>query len=161
MAYYFRAFCTSGAPPALADLLGWVGERGVTLDIDAPARETGGGTVEWGALPIPLSYQQGRLPVYLELNLLEGSDSLAGQERDEFLGMVAALKKSRKRDRVIEQLRQTTFIIACRIPIDDLNDAGFHAVDVLLAYFVVHHDGMVQADGQGFYDMGKIILELE
>lgn len=103
-------------------------------------------------------YAEGHVPFTVELNTKEGDDSLAAQEIAEFLeALQGMMKKSCKRDRVIEHLQQTRFVVACRIP----TDAGFHAVDVFLAYFLVHAGGMVQADGQDFYEMGKSIVELE
>ncbi len=95
------------------------------------------------------------------LNRVDGAESLAAQEIAEFVSVLEARKKSRKRDTVLDQLRKTRFVVACEIPTLGFEDAGFHALDVFLAYFVVNSGGMVQADGQGFYDMGKLIVEME
>jgi hypothetical protein len=90
-----------------------------------------------------------------------GPDSLAAQEIGEFLDMVRDIKKyPRKRDKVVDHLERARFLVACQIPVEAFDDAGFHALDVFLAYFLVHHDGMVQADGQGFYENGQITIEL-
>ena len=155
MAYFFRVFCTEGEPPVLADVLGWVRDRGVTLRTE-PA-----GITAWSDEPVKLVYDEGREPFLAEIDLNNGPDSLAAKEIDEFLDMVREINKyPRKRERVAEHLEKTRFIVACQIPVDDFDDAGFHALDVFMAYFLVHHNGMVQADGQGFYENGKITIEL-
>lgn len=155
MAYYFRVFCTKGEPPALMDVVKWVSERGVALRTE-PA-----GITAWGNAPVKLIYEEGRKPFLADLDLNNGPDSLAAREIDEFLDMVREIKRyPRKRERVADHLEKTRFIVACQIPVEDFTDAGFHAIDVFMAYFVVHHDGMVQADGQGFYEDGKISIEL-
>jgi hypothetical protein len=155
MAYYFRVFCTKGEPPALPEVLKWVRERGVMLRTE-PA-----GTTTWGEVPVALVYEDGRKPFLAEVNSNTGPDSLAAQETNEFLDMVREVKKTpRKRDQVAEHLEKTRFVVACQIPVEDFTDAGFHTLDVFMAYFLVHHDGMVQADGQGFYEKGEIAIEL-
>ena len=161
MAYYFRAFCTEATPPALAQVLDWVRERGVSLAVDPGDSTAGAGTPNWGETPVGLIYAEGNAPFSAEVNVNEGPDSLAAQEINEFIEMLQIAKKSRKRDGVIDHLRRTKFIVPCRIPIADFADAGFHALDVFLAYFLVHCGGMVQADGQGFYEGGKLIVEIE
>ena len=161
MAYYFRVFCTSGTVPPLPAVLAWVADRGVSLKIAQQDLPPETGTADWGEMPVGLLYADDKPPFLAEVNRKEGENSLAAQEIDEFISQLESLKKSRKRDSVIEHLRKTQFIVVCQIPTDGFDDAGFHALDVFLAYFVVHHGGMVQADGQGFYEMGKLIVELE
>ena len=153
MGYYFRVFCTAEKVPPLADVLQWVRERGVPVTAE-PADAT------WDTSPLRIHYAEGA-PFNAELNRCDGGESLAAQEIAEFVHLVEPMKKSRKRDRVLEHLRNTRFVVACEIPLNGFEDAGFHAVDVFLAYFEALCQGLVQADGQGFYEMGKLIVELE
>jgi hypothetical protein len=162
MAYYLRAFCTSDQVPTLAAVLNWVKERGVTLTVNPADIPDGGDTTEWGMTPSRFYYAEGKEPFLVELNRRDSDDSIAAQEINEFLGMLEEVKKTpRKRNDVMKHLRDSKFVVACQVPTADIDDAGFHAIDVFLAYFLVHSGGMVQADGQGFYDMGKLIVELE
>lgn len=155
MAYFFRAFCAKGEPPALPEVLRWVADRGVTLRADLQDNTA------WTETPVSLVYEEGKPPFLAELDPNSGSESLAAQEVGEFLDMLRAIRTHpRKRDKVIDHLERTRFLVACQIPVEEFDDAGFHALDVFLAYFLVHHDGMIQADGQGFYENGQITLEL-
>lgn len=155
MGYYFRVFCTAETVPPLAEVLRWVQQQGVPVTAD-PADAT------WATVPLRIHYAEGAPPFTVELNRRDGAESLATQEIAEYERLVAELKKSRKREQVLDQLKRTRYVVACEIPITSgFTDAGFHALDVFLAYFVALCEGMVQADGQGFYDMGKLILEVE
>ncbi len=158
MAYYLRAFCTAETVPSLSDVLQWVNKRGVPARVDP--QDLPSGTPTWGEEPIRILYQEGQPTFTAEVNQRSDEESLAAQEISEFLQMLEALKKSRKRDRVVEHLHTTRFIVVCEVPTDNFGDAGFHAVDVFLAYFLVHSNGLIQADGQGFYEMGKLTVEL-
>ena len=144
----------------MANVLRWVKERGVTLTVDPNNVPQGMSSTTWGEPAAPVQYQDGKAPFLVEINRNTGPDSLSAQEINEFIQELEGVKKSRKRDQVIQHLRQTQFIVACQIPTQDFGDTGFHALDAFMAYFLVHCGGMVQADGQGFYDMGKLILEM-
>lgn len=155
MGYYFRVFCTSPTVPPLNEVVQWVNDRGVSAQLASHDN-----IENWGKAPVSIVYGEGQPTFAAEVNRKDGEDSLAAQEINEFLDMLEELKKSRKRDRVIQHLQQTQFVVACEIPAESFPDAGFHAIDVFMAYFVVHSGGMVQADGQGFYEMGKLTIEL-
>jgi hypothetical protein len=161
MAYYFRAFCTASVIPTPAKVLEWVRERGVSLTIEGLEPGESERAITWDDGPLSLIAAGNAAPFTVELNKNENVESLAALEINEFLAEVRATKKTRKRDRVIEHLYATQYVVPCEIPVKEFDDAGFHAVDVFLAYFLAHSDGMVQADGQGFYDMGTLIVELE
>jgi len=51
------------------------------------------------------------------------------------------------------------FIIASQL-LNDIEDDGYNANGWFLDYFVQHCGGMIHADGEGFYDGDKIILEM-
>jgi len=142
-------------------VLDWVQGRGVTLTIDPEIQLADGDSHTWCDVPHSLRYAENAAPFQVEVNMNTAPDSLAAQEIHEFLQELRTLKKSRKRDRVIEHLQHTKFTVPCQIPISEFDDAGFHAIDVFLAYFLVHCDGLIQADGQGFYEMGQLIVEME
>ena len=132
------------------------------MRIDPKDLPAGADTVNWGESPIGILYDEAKAPFLVELNRKEGAGSLAAQEIDEFIAALREVKKSpRKCNQVIQHLEQTRFMVACQLPIAEFDDDGFHALDVFLAYFLVHSGGMVQADGQGFYEMGELMVELE
>ena len=68
------------------------------------------------------------------------------------------------RHRIIQHLTRTRFIVAIRIPTSvlgtDHEEALWQASDALLDYFVQHSGGLIQADGEGFYEADTLILKL-
>src|ERR687888_98337 len=46
------------------------------------------------------------------------------------------------------------------VDVSRAGDDGYDAVGVFLGFFVEHCGGMVQADAEGFYEGGQLIVEL-
>jgi len=43
----------------------------------------------------------------------------------------------------------------------DIDDDGYNALGNVLSYFVENAGGMIQADGEGFYDGDRVTVALE
>jgi hypothetical protein len=43
----------------------------------------------------------------------------------------------------------------------DIDDDGYTAAGVFLSYFVDHCGGLIQADGEGFYERERLLVELD
>jgi hypothetical protein len=50
--------------------------------------------------------------------------------------------------------------VCCQL-LSDIDDDGFEANGQLLDYFVDKHEGIIQADGEGFYDGRNLAVELK
>jgi hypothetical protein len=61
----------------------------------------------------------------------------------------------------LEHLAATAFVIACQLPSSDIEDDGYNVNGHFLTFFVEHCGGMIQADGEGFYEGDKLILLLK
>lgn len=55
----------------------------------------------------------------------------------------------------------TRFTVAAQLATSDIDDDGYNALGYMLRYFVEHNGGMIQADGEGFYDGDEVIVALE
>ncbi|WP_458111062.1 hypothetical protein M1D88_11770 [Arthrobacter sp. R1-13] len=53
------------------------------------------------------------------------------------------------------------FIVAARLPVFDFDDDGYTALGHVLIYLVENNGAMIQADGEGFYEGGKVIVVLD
>jgi hypothetical protein len=62
---------------------------------------------------------------------------------------------------VIVHLNSTRFIVACQLPSTDIDDDGFDANGEFLNYFVERCGGMIQADGEGFYEGHEVVVPLK
>ena len=157
MSYYLRAFCTVPAVPLLSAVLAWTDAHGAALTLAPDWADLDLDRTDWEQ--VELSYAPERAPLELTVDRDDGPDSLARAEAGEFLAEVAAQPESDARLLVTGHLRQTRFIVACRLP-GDSDEAGQRAAHALLDYFAEHAGGLIQADGEGFYVGDELILTL-
>jgi len=160
MGYYVRAFCTSETIPTIANVLGWLEKRGRRLELDKGMSAVDEDSIEWEQLA--LVYRRGKLPILAECNRDDGSpESLMQQEIGEFLDSIGRPGPSLAKQRVISHLKKTRYIIACQLPTSDIDDDGYDSNADFLNYFVENCGGMIQADGEGFYEGSKLIVRLK
>lgn len=158
--YYIRAFCTEGEPSPLRPVLAYAAERGVPLALDPPAGESSLDDGGWEQVGIV--YKDHKLPILLEVNRDGGEEeSLMREEIEEFIELLEDTPNKRNRRRVEKHLRSTRFIIAAQLPTADIDDDGYTALGHVLTYFVDNNGAMIQADGEGFYEGQKVIVELD
>ncbi|MDH3613449.1 MAG: hypothetical protein OES10_09225 [Gammaproteobacteria bacterium] len=105
------------------------------------------------------NYKEDNQPIVVEININSGDDSLAAEESQEFFDKIGKPGLSISKRRVLNHLKNTRFIVCCQL-LSDIDDDGYHWNGELLNYFVKNHGGMIQADGEGFYDGRKIVVEL-
>ena len=155
MGYYLRVFCNSDTVPSVASLQGALhaAAPALRLHTDDPTDSSHWENAE-------LRYKDGKEPILIEVNRNDGADSLAAEEIGEFAAEVRALPQSSATARVLEHLRASHYTVCCRL-LTDIDDDGFVANDQLMDYFILNHDGMVQADGEGFYDGAELLVELK
>ena len=148
MPYYVRAFCTASQSPTINAVMQSLRQCGPNCDacvddvseLDSPLWQQ-----------FELIYKSGNGPIVVECNRDETPDSLAKAECEEFIEEVAELEASPAKDKVMEHLRMTRFIVSCQL-LSDCDDDGYEANGKLLDYFVEKCGGMIHADGEGFYD---------
>jgi hypothetical protein len=165
VSYYLRAFCTTDGVPTLGAILGSAASQGTVLTRDPS-------TPPWTTEQlqdrphdsVALCYHPDK-PPSLVVDV-DHADDLSGiaEEIEEFLERLEDVAPSPARDRIIRHLTRSRFIVAIRIPTSvlgtDHEEALWQASDLLLDYFVQHSDGLIQADGEGFYEAGTLILKL-
>ena len=156
MPYYVRCFCTSTEVPTINTVLAALRDRGSHLSagVDDQAQLD---SPQW--IEFELTYRPGRNPILVECNRDDGEESLCRRECAEFIDESLGPEGSPARDRVAAHLRATRFTIACQL-LMDIDDAGYAANGEFLHYFVVHCGGMVQADGEGFYEGPELVLPM-
>lgn len=161
MGYYIRAFCTARKPPTIRSVLRALFATGVQLkpedDFDNPETLDSHDWQQFAFL-----YKPGRLGILVECNRHDGSHGcLAAKEIEEFIDLIGSSERSAPKRKVTDHLKATQFIIACQLPSTDIDDDGFDANGEFLNYFVHHCGGMVQADGEGFYDGHEVIVSIK
>jgi hypothetical protein len=171
MGYYVRAFCKASTIPSLAVIQTWLHEHehapGVWFaDPNHTADEPSGPALSASDLQSPdwtqveLVYKPGKLPIVVECNRDDEPDSLVRAEVAEFRELIGEPKRSTAKRRVLDHLAETKFIVACQL-LSDIDDDGYEANYQFLNYFVQRCAGIIQADGEGFYDGDKIIIKVQ
>ena len=165
VSYYLRAFCTADGVPTLGAVLRSVASQGTVL-----TREPS--TPPWTTEQlqdrphdsVALCYHPDGPPsLVVDVDHADDPSGIA-EEVGEFLERLEDVPPSAARDRIIQHLTRSRFIVAIRIPTSVLGteheEALWQASDALLDYFVPHSDGLIQADGEGFYEADTLILNL-
>jgi hypothetical protein len=98
----------------------------------------------------------GKLPIRND-----STHSLAREEIEEFLESLEDAPRNGNRKRVEDHLRATRFVVAAPLPTSDIDDDGHDADGWVMRFFVERYDGMIHADGEGFYEGDKLIVKLD
>jgi hypothetical protein len=150
MGYYLRAFCTSSDIPSLRTVLEWAEGQGVRLEVPSAVLDA----PEWRQAEVV--YKSDRQPFVAETDAGE----LLRDEVEEFVELLEEVEESPARQKVLEHLEQSKAVVAAQL-LGDVDDDGYAAAGTFLNYFVEHCGGLVQADGEGFYEGDRIILDLD
>jgi hypothetical protein len=150
MGYYLRAFCTSPDIPPLRPVFEWAESQGVrfaspSADLDAS-----------GWQQAEVVYKSDRQPFVAETD----ADQLLREEIEEYLEFLDDVDESSDKQKVVDHLGQTKAVVAAQL-LGDVDDDGYTAAGTFLTYFVKHCGGMIQADGEGFYEGDRLIVELD
>jgi hypothetical protein len=150
MSYYLRAFCTSDSIPPLGAVFEWAKNRGVHLeapsaDLNAPAWEQA-----------EVVYKSDKQPFVAEIN----TGKALQEELEEFVEFLEDVADSPDKQKVLRHLEQSKAVVAAQL-LGDVGDEGYNAAGTFLTYFVEHVGGLVQADREGFYEGGQLIVEVE
>ena len=154
MGYYTRVFCKSETVPPFKELQEYM------LGINSQYRLEGSSdnnSTNWN--DFELHYKEGKLPILVELNRTD--EGLGKEEIEEFIEEIGLPGFSIRKIKVIRYLNRTKYIICNQLPSSDIDEDGFIANEKFTKFFVDNYQGMFQADGEGFYDNNKIILELK
>lgn len=152
MGYYIRAFCVR-QPPPISEVLNDLREQGLEFKVED---ETGHGGP--GAMPRQhvVRYRASRHPILVEIG--ERRDPEIQEEIDEFMESVKEEPPSSKRRRVEQHLRASQFVVATQVASEEIDDVALEAAGSLVAAYVTRCGGLVQADGEGFYDGAELLL---
>ncbi|MHC4867255.1 MAG: hypothetical protein ACYTEX_24535 [Planctomycetota bacterium] len=157
MGYFVRVFCRTEKVPTIGEVLNWVRARNIVLAASVGAKGVDVHSNKWER--IELKYKEGNNPIVVEISEDTGlQDCLFRKEIEEFIEMLAHVSPSLATRKVTKHLQKSKFIVANQL-LSDIDEEGYMANDALLAYFVKYCQGMIQADGEGFYKGTKLIVE--
>ncbi len=157
--FFTRVFCLRKEPPPLGLLVEFLKARGATPIL--PSELTEKFLNSWNWVGVEIGYAKDKRPIVLTCVRKGGAQDEVFKQDIE--GLLHFVESHREIDnwRVVDQLRGCRFYIATILDKNDITEDGYDFNGWMLQFFQENCDGMVQIDGQGFYDeMGEIIFEL-
>jgi hypothetical protein len=145
LGYYMRYIVADEQPVSLEDVGKAFAKAGVEYDVDGEETE------------VTITYQ-GRPIGHVTLNV--PGDGLFEEERDELIEFAEEGNEAQKR-RVIDMLRAAREIVAVQVLFGN-GDTGWtlDRLSPLWIWLQSNRRGLVQADGEGYYDGHDLILPL-
>ena len=160
MGYYTRVFCKSDKKPSVRQVLDHINSSGHEFQVKSNLTEAEQTTFDWREFE--LSYKVNKRPLLVECNNVNDEDALAREEIEEFLdeigetGILAFNKK-----KIVRHLQSTKYIVVTQLPTSDIDDDGYNVNGEFLKFFAENYEGVVQADGEGFYIGTKLIIKTQ
>jgi hypothetical protein len=157
--FFTRVFCLRKEPPPLGLLVEFLKAQGTTPILPTEVNEKL--LNSWNWVGVEIGYDKDRTPIMLTCVRKGGAqDDLFTQDTEGLLHFVEAHREI-DNWRVADQLRACRFYIASILDKNDITDDGYDFNGWMLEFFQENCDGMVQIDGQGFYNNeGELIFEL-
>ena len=147
MGYYMRYIAADERSIGLADIRKGFAEAGTEYEVDGEEPEA---TISYQGKPIG----------HVTLNV--PGDGLFEEERDELIELVEGGDDAPTRGRVVSTLRIARAIVAVQVLFGDGDtDETLDRLVPLWTWLQANRRGLIQADGEGYYDGPKLILSLE
>ena len=154
MGYYVRVFCKSEAVPSFKELEEYMLSRNKGYNLNGTVDDNNNSWTDF-----ELHYKEGKLPLLVELNWTNEEGSIGAEEVEEFLEEIGSPGFSITKWKVVQHLKQTKYIVCSQLPTSDIADDGYNANSELLNFFVENYQGMIHADGEGFYIKNQLVLK--
>lgn len=161
MGDYLRVFCTKEEYPTINEILKWTKLKGYYLRVDKNYNDVNIDSRNWDEVAI--IGEDGQRAFIAEINRDNNDkDSLMKSEVNEFLQILKEVEDCPAEElaKVIKHLNKTKYIVAIQVASDYVEEEGDTSVSVFLKYFVDNCGGMVQEDGEGFFEGDKLIVEI-
>jgi len=157
--FFTRVFCLRKEPPPLSLLIEYLKARGATPII--PPEVTDKLLNSWNWVGMEIGYAKDKTPILVTCVRKGGAQNdIFKQDIENLLNFVEAHREI-DNWRVADQLRGCRFYIANVLDKNDVTEEGYDFNGWILQFFQENCDGMVQIDGQGYYDEnGELIFEL-
>ena len=157
--FFTRVFCLRKESPPLALLIEFLKAKKLTpilpKEVDDKLLNV------WNWVGVEITYNKDRAPILLTC---VRKDSAQGEIFDQDIqGLLNFAEAHRELDnwQVVDQLRGCRFYVATILDKNDITEEGYDFNGWILQFFQENCNGMVQIDGQGFFDAeGEVLLEL-
>lgn len=160
MAHFMRVLTKTTNSPTLAVLCESLEQAGFAFTTFPDKEDERFAAADWKSLH--LAYDERSHSVMLDRSVRGQEERELEEDLEEFAEQLKALEAEEvKKKQVEELLAETNQIFACYIP-DDMLEQGWEMVEKLMETLLEMTDGVLQVDGEGFFDKeGDMMLEME
>lgn len=160
MGYYVRAYCKTKGKPSVQQLLDHLNDSDYGFDVSSNLSEEEAALADWTSFE--LIYDEDRAPILVDYNGLEDEDGLLKLEIPEVVEEVEAAEgDTAVKQSITAHLHTTTFAIVSELDVADIDDEGYSVNGELLNYITAQYNGLIYADGEGFYEGDKLIFGMD
>jgi len=156
MPHTLRVFCRKSEAPTPGEVLSALTTAKLPAQV-APEADIVLTDPTWEQIALGLPTDGGALVVDRDV---KGRGSIVEDEVREFLRSLEAVPRSKARERVIGHLRGTKQMFALQVPTASIGPTGWAIAHAVMRYLVSRCDGLMHAEGEGFYRGNDLILEL-
>lgn len=156
MPYWMRVFCRRAEAPTPGEILQALTRATLPAEL-APDADVDLGDAGWEQLSLCLTADCGPLTVDRDV---AGRGDIVREEVEEFLRAVRTAPRTRASKTVVDHLKDTKQVFALQVPTSSIDSQGWAIAHAVMRFLVARCDGLVQADGEGFYRGNDLVLEV-
>lgn len=156
MPYWMRIFCRKPAAPTPGEILAALTRATLPAQL-APEEDMPLTDANWEQVTLSLTNDGGPLVVDRDV---AGHGTFLDDEVSEFLDSLDEVATSRVKSAVVDHLRATKQIFGLQVPTSSIDPKGWAIAHAVMRFLVEECDGLVHADGEGFYRGNDLVLEL-
>jgi hypothetical protein len=156
MPYWMRVFCRKSAAPTPGEILEALSTAKLPAQLD-PEADIEPSDPHWEQTAFVIAGDGGLLVVDRDVG---PRGEAVVEEVAEFLLQTRRSPSSKARDRIVEHLKDTKQVFCLQVPTSSIDPTGWAVAHAVMRFLVASCDGLVHADGEGFYHGNDLVLEL-
>ncbi len=156
MPYWMRVFCRKAVAPTPGEILQALTSATLPAQL-YPEADVDLADSDWEQIALSLTPDGAPLTVDRDV---QGHGAMFTEEVDESLKAVRSAPRSKSKKEIVSHLKETKQIFGLQVPTSSIDPKGWAIARAVMRFLVARCDGLVQADGEGFYRGNDLVLEL-
>ena len=156
MPYWMRVFCRKAEAPTPGEILQALSRATLPAQLH-PDADVDLADTAWEQLAVALTSDAGPLIVNRDV---AGRGDVVGEEVDEFLKIARSVPRTKATKEVVAHLRETKQIFGLQVPTSSIDSKGWTIAHAVMRFLAARCDGLVHADGEGFYRGNDVVLAI-
>jgi len=151
-----RVFCRKAEAPTPGEILQALTRATLPAELH-PDVDVDLGDAGWEQLALALTKDGG--PLVVDRDVASRGDAVR-EEVDEFLKAARSAPRTKASREIVAHLRDTKQIFGLQVPTSSIDSKGWAIAHAVMRFLAARCDGLVHADGEGFYRGNDVVLEV-